>query len=91
MVERYLPHTSDDDDSRYRPPQELEEAKKRDPLKILSSQLTELGSLSPELDAEYLAEARRVVDEATDHVEGAPYPGTEGFHDHVYAGQGGAS
>ena len=90
MVERYLPHTSDDDDSRYRPPQELEEAKKRDPLKILSSQLTELGALSAELDAEYLAEARRVVDEATDHVEGAPYPGTEGFHDHVYAGRGGA-
>ena len=31
MVERYLPHTSDDDDSRYRPGPELEEARKPRP------------------------------------------------------------
>ena len=30
-VERYLPHTSDDDDTRYRPPEELEEARKPRP------------------------------------------------------------
>ena len=29
MVERYLPHTSDDDDSRYRDPEEIEAAMAR--------------------------------------------------------------
>ena len=90
MVERYLPHTSDDDDSRYRSSEELEEARKHDPLKRLSGQLIELGALSAETDGEYLSEARRTVDEATEYVEDAPYPGTEGFYDHVYAGPGGA-
>ena len=39
MVERYLPHTSDDDDSRYRLREDIEEARKRDPVKILGQQL----------------------------------------------------
>ena len=30
-------------------------------------------------------EARQIVDEATDDVDSAPYPGTEEFFKHVYA------
>ena len=85
MVERYLPHTSDDDDSLYREREDIEEARKRDPVKILGDRLRALDVLSDELDAQVRADARRDVDEATEFVEAAPYPGTEGFHDHVYA------
>ena len=85
MVERYLPHTSDDDDSRYRPGPELEEARKRDPLPLLRQRLVDLGELTDEMDQTIRADARREVDEATDYVESAPYPETDGFHDHVYA------
>ena len=84
-VERYLPHTSDDDDTRYREPAEIEEARKRDPLKILRDELYELGALTEELDASFAAEARRVVNEATEFVEAAPYPAIVDFYDHVYA------
>ena len=84
-VERYLPHTSDDDDTRYREPAEIEEARKRDPLKILRDELYELCALTEELDARFAAEARRVVNEATEFVEAAPYPAIVDFYDHVYA------
>ena len=47
-VERYLPHTSDDDDTRYRSQEELDEAKKRDPLAVLARQLRGAGLLTDE-------------------------------------------
>ena len=50
MVERYLPHTSDDDDSLYRPGPELEEARKRDPLPLLRQRLVDLGELTDDID-----------------------------------------
>ena len=85
-VERYLPHTSDDDDTRYRPQEELEEARKRDPLKILSEQLRDIGVLTDELEEEFKRDARVIVNEATDIVESAPYPEVNDFYKHVYAG-----
>ncbi len=84
-VERYLPHTSDDDDTRYRAAEELEEARKRDPLIVLSEQLQESGLLNDDLNSEFRSEALRVVNEATDAVESAPYPEVDGFREHVYA------
>jgi 2-oxoisovalerate dehydrogenase E1 component alpha subunit len=89
-VERYLPHTSDDDDSRYRDPKEIEAARERDPLRILNGQLKTLGYLTTDDDEEIRQAATREVDEATEFVESAPYPGTEGYFAHVYAGPGGA-
>ena len=85
MVERYLPHTSDDDDTRYRSREELEEAKKRDPLKILKGQLVEQGILSQETDKRFHDDAMREINEATDFVDSAPYPDTDDFYEHVYA------
>jgi 2-oxoisovalerate dehydrogenase E1 component alpha subunit len=89
-VERYLPHTSDDDDSRYRDPKEIEAARERDPLRILNGQLKTLGYLTTDDDEEIRQAAKREVDEATEFVENAPYPGTDGYFAHVYAGPGGA-
>jgi 2-oxoisovalerate dehydrogenase E1 component alpha subunit len=88
MVERYLPHTTDDDDSRYRSREELDEARKRDPLVLLKDQLMGLGVLTEDLDKELADAARREVNEATDAVEAAPYPETDGFYDHVYSSDG---
>jgi len=84
-VERYLPHTSDDDDTRYRAADEIEEARKRDPLTVLSTQLRETGLLTDDLDSELRSEAVKVVNEATDTVESAPYPEVHNFGAHVYA------
>ena len=83
-VERYLPHTSDDDDTRYRSAEEIEEARKRDPLTVLSTQLRQSGLLSDDVDSEFRSDAMRIVNEATDAVESAPYPGVEDFGEHVY-------
>ena len=84
-VERYLPHTSDDDDTRYRPRAEIEEARKRDPLTIFSAQLRQTGLLTDDLDARLRAEAAAAVNRATDETESAPYPGVEDFYKRVYA------
>ena len=84
-VERYLPHTSDDDDTRYRSAEEIQEARKRDPLTLLSRQLRESGLLTNDIDNAFRAEAMRTVNEATDTVESAPYPAVDDFGDHVYA------
>lgn len=85
MVERYLPHTSDDDDTRYRSREELEEARKRDPLKLLNERLMELGILTDEVDQQYRSEAQTLINQTTDEVEAAPYPGTDDFYKHVYS------
>ena len=96
MVERYLPHTTDDDDSRYRPREEVEAARDRDPIKVLKGQLMVQRVLTEELDQKLHDDAKREVNEATDFAEAAEYPGTEGFYYHVYAsssfdkGSGGA-
>jgi 2-oxoisovalerate dehydrogenase E1 component alpha subunit len=84
-VERYLPHTSDDDDTRYRSAEEIQEARKRDPLTVLATQLRNSDLLSDDLDNDFRAEAMRIVNEATDAVESAPYPGVDDFSEHVYA------
>ena len=83
-VERYLPHTSDDDDSVYRDRAEIEEARKRDPLLKLQALLGDAGLLSVERDTELREAARVEVDAATDAAEAAPFPPDDDVYDHVY-------
>ena len=90
-VERYLPHTSDDDDTQYRRKEEVQEARKRDPMIRVRKYLTERGLLTEETDKEYRDRALREVNQATDAAEAAPPPATDGFYDHVYATPGDAS
>lgn len=84
MVERFKPHTGDDDHTRYRSAPELEAALERDPVTVLRSQLMASGVLSDAVDAEITNAARREIDEATDYAEAAPLPDASTFHDHVY-------
>ena len=84
-VERYLPHTSDDDDTVYRDRAEIEEARKRDPLLKLQRLLIAAGALTEEHDADLRRAARSEVDAATDAAEAAPFPDAGGFLRHVTA------
>ena len=84
-VERYMPHTSDDDDRRYRPAGEVEEARRRDPVGLLCSYLMEVGLLTQERDEEIRSEATSEVNLATDAAEAAPYPDPSTVYDHVYS------
>ena len=83
MVERCLPHTSDDDDRRYRSLEEIEEAKSRDPLDILRRRLLGAGALTDYIDEELRMQAVQEINEATDFVEAAPYPDTKNFYEDV--------
>ena len=83
-VERYLPHTSDDDDTRYRPREEIQEAKKYDPLRLFREQLIARGVLTEAMDQQLQRQTKEDVNQATDAAERAPYPRTDGFFDHVY-------
>jgi len=84
-VERYLPHTSDDDDSRYRDRAEVEAGRLRDPLKRLQEWLSRSGVLTDEHDAALRRQAKREVDEATEYAEAAPYPDAGDLLEHVHA------
>ena len=84
-VERYMPHTTDDDDRRYRVPEEMEEAKQRDPILLMRSYLMQISLLSEDQDETIKREVRTEVNRATDAAESAPYPDPSTVYDHVYA------
>jgi 2-oxoisovalerate dehydrogenase E1 component alpha subunit len=71
---RITPHSSDDDDRSYRSREEVDEAKKSDPLLVGKRQLEAEGLLS-EADLESMkAKAKDMVDDAIQYAEAAPYP-----------------
>lgn len=81
---RLLPHTSDDDDSVYRSPAEVEKAKANDPLLRLSKYLQEQKLFTFEQQSELLKEITVIVDQATEVAEAAENPAPESALDHVY-------
>ena len=85
-VERFMSHTTDDDDRRYRPAEEVEQARLRDPLVSLGNLLVENGILTQEqLDAT-ASEALDAVDAATDAADIASPPDVSTLHYMVYSG-----
>ena len=84
-VERYKPHTTDDDDRSYRPREEVEEALLRDPIVSLRSYLMGEGILTRDQEEQIRRESRQEVDLATDAAEAAPFPDPSTVYDHVYA------
>ncbi|TDO13437.1 3-methyl-2-oxobutanoate dehydrogenase subunit alpha [Bacillus inaquosorum] len=82
---RLTPHSSDDDDSSYRGREEVEEAKKSDPLLTYQAYLKETGLLSDETEQIMLDEIMAIINEATDEAENAPYAAPESALDYVYA------
>ena len=82
---RLVPHTSSDDDRRYRPRAELEEWIKRDPIDRFRQHLFAEGDLTPEEDQELRAEAKRAVNDAVERAEAAREPEPEEALRYVFA------
>jgi 2-oxoisovalerate dehydrogenase E1 component alpha subunit len=81
---RLQPHSSDDDDRRYRAREEVEEWAQKDPVVAFSKQLKELGVLDDKSEQELNDRVNREVDEATDTAEAATKPDPESALRHVF-------
>lgn len=85
VVNRLVPHSSDDDDRTYRSREELEEAKKQDPIPRFRQYLLEVGAMTEAQEKEIAQRVQREVDEATEYAEKAPYAEPETALKYVYA------
>ena len=86
-VERMLPHTTDDDHTRYRSEDEIARMAERDPLTITSEKLKRSGMLDDVTEADFVEQAQAAVDAATDQVEGEPFPAIDQMYRDVVEGQ----
>jgi 2-oxoisovalerate dehydrogenase E1 component alpha subunit len=82
---RLTPHSSDDDDRSYREQEEVAEAKRNDPIIQFANYLTEAGILTDAIEKEMIERIMKIVDEATDYAEAAPYAEPEYALKYVYA------
>jgi 2-oxoisovalerate dehydrogenase E1 component alpha subunit len=82
---RFMPHTSDDDDRRYRSREEVEEARRRDPLLGFAMYLAEQGLLDEAASSRMRAEAEAEVQEAVRRAEAAPGPEPATLYRHLFA------
>jgi len=80
---RLVPHTSDDDDRRYRPREEVDEWSQKDPLVRFKAWLGEHEIADQHKLDELQEKAAREVDEATEYAEKAPTPAPESALRHV--------
>jgi 2-oxoisovalerate dehydrogenase E1 component alpha subunit len=71
---RLVPHSSDDDDRSYRSPEELKEIKLDDPLPQFRDYLMSEGILTDEINSDYEAQIKQIVNEAHQAAEAADYP-----------------
>ncbi len=81
---RLVPHSSDDDDRSYRSREEVEEAKKQDPILVFKQYLYDSGVLNDEKHQAMVEKIQREVDEATEYAENAAYPEPESTLLYVY-------
>lgn len=82
---RLVPHSSDDDDRAYRSREEVEEAKKKDPILLFNKYLKEVGVMDEQKEKEIHDGIAREVDAGTEYAEKAPYPSPESTLTHVYS------
>jgi 2-oxoisovalerate dehydrogenase E1 component alpha subunit len=85
-VVRLTPHSSDDDDRRYRPEAERVEAHHHDPIDVFGAYLHAHGLLSDAEQSEMRERVQEEVDAALAEAEAAAVPAAETAFDHVYAG-----
>ena len=85
-VTRLTPHSSDDQQTKYRSEEELAAGRAADPLPRFRTQLREAGLLTDELEERLGREIAAAVEDATDFAEAQPDPTPESGLWHVYAG-----
>ena len=81
-INRFLPHTSDDDHSRYRDIDEL--SNQKDPIEIYKQFLIDNKFLTNDMDKSLISQINQEIDSATEYVESLPYPNKDTFHSHIY-------
>jgi 2-oxoisovalerate dehydrogenase E1 component alpha subunit len=84
-VLRLTGHSSDDQQTKYRPAEELEAERARDALPLFREQLLGAGVLDAAALAQIDAENKAAVEDATDYAEAQPDPDPSTGLDHVYA------
>lgn len=84
-LERLLPHTTDDDHTRYRPPDDIESMRLRDPIDVTRDMLISRSLLTADEDAQLRKETLQTVNKVTDEVDALGYPSTETMFDHLFA------
>jgi 2-oxoisovalerate dehydrogenase E1 component alpha subunit len=84
-VTRLTAHSSDDQQTKYRSAEELESEKGRDPLPRFRQQLVDAGFLDEATEEKMVAEARKVVEDATDWAESQADPDPATAQQKVYA------
>ena len=82
---RFHPHTSDDDDRTYRTREEVEEAKRNDPIVLFGNYLKEAGLLDDSGLEDLRAEVKSKIDEEVDAAWNAPDPAPEDALKNVFA------
>jgi 2-oxoisovalerate dehydrogenase E1 component alpha subunit len=85
LTYRFHPHTSDDDDRTYRPREEVEEARKKDPLIQFGTYLKKFGMTSDDKIESLRTELKEEVDRAVDEAWNAPDPDPDTAFRHVFA------
>ncbi|AGK54821.1 thiamine pyrophosphate-dependent dehydrogenase E1 component subunit alpha [Bacillus sp. 1NLA3E] len=81
---RLTPHSSDDDDRSYRAQDEVAEAKTNDPILTFGAYLKEVGILDDQLEKQINDRFLKMINEATDYAELAPYAEPEEALKFVY-------
>ncbi len=84
-VVRLLPHSSSDNQAKYRSKDELEAERARDPIPRVEAELILRGLLTPEGALGMRNEVKRAVDEAADLAEASPFPEPSSAKRRVYA------
>ena len=84
MTYRLTAHSSDDDHRQYRTLEDLQEGKENDPIPYFANYLLEQELLDEAMLTEIHDEVQRIVDDATDYAENAPYADPATLLDYVY-------
>jgi 2-oxoisovalerate dehydrogenase E1 component alpha subunit len=87
---RFHPHTSDDDDRTYRSREEVEEAKRNDPILLFGNYLKEIGLLDDEKIEALRTEVKDGVDADVEAAWNAEDPTPESALLHVFASPNGS-
>lgn len=84
VVPRLTSHTSNDDETRYRTPEEMEMAKAHDPLPWFSSYLSQREMLTQDAERAMRQEVQKEVEEATGFAEQSDDPDPRDLYRHLF-------
>jgi 2-oxoisovalerate dehydrogenase E1 component alpha subunit len=84
-VPRLGSHSSDDQQERYRSKEEIEDDRRRDPLRVFGAYLEGVGLLTEAKKREIADRVKREITEATDAADLAPLPEPESGARYVFA------